>query len=94
MRVRIYLYATLRELAGGKRIVEVEVPEGATVLEALLEADRKIPGLAGEILDSGRVREGYKVMVSGRDVDFEGGPGARRLREGEEIHVFPPVAGG
>jgi len=92
-RVRVRLYATLRERAGGRLEVEVEVPEGAMVLDALRAVEAQAPGLLEEIIDSGRVREGYKVMVDGRDVDFEGGL-KRRLRGGEVIHVFPPLAGG
>ena len=92
-RVVVRLYATLREKAGGNGVFELELPGGSTVLDALREVDSRVPGLLDEVVDDSRVREGYKVLVNGRDVDFEGGLG-RRLGEGDIIHVFPPVAGG
>ncbi len=93
VKVRVYLYATLRERAGGRRVIEVDLPEGATVRDALLAASREAPGLYDEVVEDGRVRVMYKVLVDGRDVDFLEGL-STRLRDGSEVHVFPPVAGG
>ena len=91
--VRAYLFATLRERAGGRRVFEVCLPKGSTVMDLLKKLDEEAPGLVEEVVENGRVREGYKVMVNGRDVDFLGGL-QLALQDGWEIHVFPPVAGG
>jgi len=91
--VKAYLFATLRERAGGRRFFEVCLPRGSTVMDLLRHLDREAPGLLEEVVEDGRVREGYKVMINGRDVDFLGGLGIE-LEDGWEIHIFPPVAGG
>jgi len=90
---RVYLFATLRERAGGRRFFRLCLPRGSTLMDLLRRLDEEVPGLLEEVVEDGRVREGYKVMVNGRDADFLGGLGIE-LEDGWEIHVFPPVAGG
>ncbi len=93
MRVKVYLYATLRDRAGGLRRLELDLPDEASVRDLIARLEEAAPGITGELVDDGRVREGYKVMVNGRDVDFLEGLDTR-LGDGDEVHIFPPVAGG
>lgn len=77
MIVTVRLYATLRDLAPGRKSeIELDVPEGTSV--AKLMAQLGVP--------SGLVR---KVFVGGvaRDDTYV-------LRRGDEVGVFPPIAGG
>ncbi len=45
MEVRVRLFATLRQLAGWSQ-QPLNLPDGATVRDALAELDRQYPGLS------------------------------------------------
>ncbi|MCE4601120.1 MAG: MoaD family protein [Desulfurococcales archaeon] len=85
--VKLRVYATLIE-AVGRRAMDVSMPRGSRVIDLLLRT-----GLAGVVLEDGRVREMYKVLVNGRDIEFLDGLDTV-LRDGDVVDVFPPVAGG
>ncbi len=74
MRVKIKLFATLRNFGPEEQMVEV--PENATLEEAIrgLNLPEKIPLLK---------------IVNGehRSLDYV-------LKEGDEVALFPPIAGG
>jgi molybdopterin synthase sulfur carrier subunit len=79
MKVRVKLFATLRELfpeLGIGEAMEVEVPEGASV--GALISHLKLPP-----------EEVKLVYVNGRLRDKD-----HVLSEGDEIGIFPPVGGG
>ena len=80
MRLEVRLFAFLRDLAGTDRL-ELELPEGSTVAD-LLEAVRRVPGLE-------RMPGGTAVAVEREYADP-----ARPLRNGEEVALIAPVAGG
>lgn len=85
MKVKVELYASLRERAGFKE-AEYDLPSDATVAD-LLEALRARLGL------SLREVEACKVLIDGKDVEALGGRSAP-LREGCRVSIFPPIAGG
>jgi molybdopterin converting factor small subunit len=74
MKVKIKLFATLRNYGPDEQ--EVELPANATLEDAiqLLNLPEKIPLL--------------------KIVDGEHRPGKHPLKEGDEIALFPPIAGG
>jgi MoaE-MoaD fusion protein len=80
--VSVRLFAVLRERAGRDRI-ELELPEGATVADALgaLDAHEKLTGA----LD----RHGVVMAVNRQYA-----PADARLHEGDEVALIPPVSGG
>ncbi len=82
MEVELRLFAVLRERAGRDRLT-VELPEGATVAEALAAAGRE-PGL-GEILAALPVR----VAVNREYATPEA-----IVAAGDELALIPPVSGG
>jgi molybdopterin converting factor subunit 1 len=82
MEVEVRLFAMLRERAG-RESVTVEVPDGATVSDALAAVGRS-HGLA-ELLDSMPV-----VMAVNRDY----ATGDEPLAAGDELALIPPVSGG
>ena len=90
----IRLYATLRARADGERELDVGWPAGAPIGDVIRELIARKPGLEGHILDArGMVVPYVSVFVEGRDIRYLGGL-ATALADGDEIAIFPPVAGG
>lgn len=85
MRVKVELYASLRERAGAKEI-ELELPQGSTLAD-LLELLKERVGMDGAEL------EALKILIDGRPAEGLGGARAP-LRDGCSVSVFPPIAGG
>jgi len=85
--VTLRVYATLIEIVG-LRIKKVSVTSGETIEEFLRKTK-----LYDVIIENGRVKSMYKVLVNGRDIEFLDGL-KTRLKDGDVIDVFPPVAGG
>lgn len=68
--------------------------EGANLEAALTGLDAKSPGLSASVLDDqGKVRKNVIVIVNGDTVSHLI-PAEIRLRDGDEVHVLPHVAGG
>ena len=81
MKVRVQLYAQLRELVGIHEL-EFELPQGATVRELLEKIYAQKPAL----------RAHDNTILVGAGLEFV----ARnyKLNPGEEIAIMPPVQGG
>ncbi len=90
----IRLYATLRARADGERDVEIAWTPGASVGDVIRDLVARKPGLAGHILDArGGVVPYVAVFIDGRDIRHLDGL-RTALAAGDEIAIFPPVAGG
>ncbi len=88
----VQLYATLRPLAGRRR-VRLDLGE-TTVGEVLDELVSKYPDLHDALFDAeGRVRRYVAIMVEGRDIRHLAGL-ETPVAEDSEMDIFPPVAGG
>lgn len=83
MRVEVRLFANLRESAARDRLA-LELPEGATVADALAAAAAADPGL-GEALAAIPVRAALN-----REYVAE----ATAVGDGDELALIPPVSGG
>lgn len=81
MRVRVRLFASLREAAGIEQL-ELELPDGATVEEAWRRLAGAHPALAPR-------RRSLAVAVNRRYARFE-----EPLGPGDEVVFIPPVSGG
>jgi len=81
MRVRVRLFAWLRE-AAGLREAELSLPEGATAEEAWRQLTVAHPVLAAR-------RAGLLASVNRRYTGFD-----TALAEGDEVVFIPPVSGG
>ena len=81
MRVRIRLFAALRE-AAGQASLELELPEGATPEDAWKALTARYPALAPR-------RASLAASVNRRYVPFDEG-----LAGGDELVFIPPVSGG
>ncbi|HXE41338.1 MAG TPA: MoaD/ThiS family protein [Azonexus sp.] len=83
MRITIKLYATLTDYLPGNAVgnrVDVELPEGCTVVGALAPF-----GLPTKLT--------HLVLVDGTFITPED-RNVRPLKDGEVLAVWPPVAGG
>ena len=81
MKIRVLLFARLRELAG-REIIELELEPGGTIGDAWNRLRGSIPALA----------EFVPPPLSARNQDHArmGEP----VEDGDEIAFFPPVSGG
>ncbi len=82
MEVEVRLFAVFRERAGRDRLA-LELPEGATVADALAAAARE-PGL-GELLPRMPARVAVNHEYASEDAVIEAG---------DELALIPPVSGG
>lgn len=82
MEVEVRLFAMLRERAGTERLT-LELPDGATVADALTAA-RRAAGL-GDLLGAMPVRAALNREYVGEDAP---------IRAGDELALIPPVSGG
>ena len=83
MRVRVLLFASLRE-AAGRDVVELDLPEGAAVedvLASLRARGDRLAGVLRELRPMAALRERYVEPTA-------------PLAEGDEVALLPPVSGG
>lgn len=91
MTVRVRFFAQFRERYGGDH--RVDPPEGATVADTV----RAVTG-TGAAEDSavgpdGHLRDYVILMRNGTRLEHDEAEAAR-VEDGDELAVFPPVAGG
>jgi MoaD family protein len=91
-RVEVRVYATLRAIVGGR---SVALPGAcATVDDAIGALVERFPDLRSHLFtESGDLRPFIAVMVSGRDIRHLDGR-QTVLQPGDELDIFPAVAGG
>ncbi len=88
IKVILRVYGALREKLGwSSREVMLK---GSATLGNLLE---KIPDLSEYIVRDGELSEYFIVLINGKHAQFLGGLRAR-LKNGDEVDIFPPGAGG
>ncbi len=88
MRVKVRYFARYRSLVGtGEE--EVEVPEGATVIDLIEKLKELHPVLKNEVFAEDDDLADVNVSRNGRYVRFD-----EILKEGDTVALFPPVSGG
>ncbi|NHJ13519.1 MAG: MoaD/ThiS family protein [Candidatus Thorarchaeota archaeon] len=93
MRVKIRFFAHFRDLIGGSGIVELDLEEGATI-SLLLEELFMNPRIKDGLCDTDKgLSAGVTILKNGREVKFLEGM-ETPLNSGDEIAIFPPIAGG
>ena len=92
MSVRVRFFARFRELLGTDIITE---PQAGTSLAALVSgiAQKNRDGYDAIFDDHGTFREFVIVMRNGKRIEIADA-GKTDVSDGDEIAVFPPVAGG
>jgi sulfur-carrier protein len=92
MRVRVRFFARFRELLGNEIIAEVA--DGTTLPDLVKQVSRKNSEGHNAIFDEhGHFREYVILMRNARRIDIA--DAAKHIvADGDDIAVFPPVAGG
>lgn len=94
MKVTVNLYATFRLIAGMKQIA-LELPEGATVDQAVREVVKRAPVLYAHWYNAdGDLYPHVHVFLNGSDVSTLPQGFDTPLQAEAELDFFPPVAGG
>jgi sulfur-carrier protein len=92
--MQVKFFATLRAVVGGP-LVELDLPEGATVRQVIDELVHRYPGLERELLnEAGELYQHVHVFVGGRDANFLEKGLDTPLKTEDVIGVFPAVGGG
>lgn len=91
MAVTVRLPVTLRQWAGGQKVITVDP---APVGEAIRTLCTEYPGVGERVLDEGgQARRFVNIYVNGEDVRLLQGPDTP-LQDGDEVIIAPAVAGG
>jgi molybdopterin synthase sulfur carrier subunit len=88
MRVTVRYFARYRSLVG-KGEEEVELPDGATVMDLIEKLKEKHPVLKNEVFAEEDDLADVNVSRNGRYVKFD-----EILKDGDVVALFPPVSGG
>lgn len=92
--MHINLYATFR-LAAGVKTIQLDLPAGATVQQAVLAAVEKHPALRVHWLnDAGEIHAHVHCLLNGEDVSSLATGWQSPVHPGDSLDFFPPVAGG
>lgn len=94
MTVRVRLAETLRPHAAGAKVVELDIGEGATVVEVLDALDVVHPAVGRRVRDeTGAQRQHVNVFVGADNVrDLDGL--ASVVPAGTDVSILPAVSGG
>jgi len=88
------LYATFRMLAGVKT-VEIDLPAGATVRQAVEAIVTQLPVLRSHWLnEAGELHAHVHIFLNGEDVSTLPSGLDTALQRSDGLEFFPPVAGG
>jgi molybdopterin synthase sulfur carrier subunit len=92
--IKVRLFATFRLLAGIKSL-ELNLPAGATVQDAVLAIVGQIPALRPHWLDeSDELHAHVHILLDGEDVMTLPDGLRSKLMADSVLDFFPPVAGG
>ena len=91
MEIELRLFANFREATGKKRLSR-EFDGSITVRDVLTSLEDEYPDI--DLYDTdGDLREYLSILKNGRDITFLDGE-ETVLEDGDELSIFPPVAGG
>ncbi|MFQ5435190.1 MAG: ubiquitin-like small modifier protein 1 [Anaerolineae bacterium] len=92
--MKIHFYATLRQIAGQKT-VEFDLPDGATLRQALAAILEQFPPMERELVDeNGELYQHVHMFVNGRDAPYLSQQMETIVKPGDKVDVFPAVGGG
>ncbi len=92
MKVRVRFFARFRELFGPEHTAEVE--EGTSVATLLQTIARDHPEGRSALFDENGAFRSYVILMHNGERIETSRAGDIQVSEGDEVAVFPPVAGG
>ena len=96
MKIKIKSFLTLKKMMGGQGSLKMEV-EAITLRELLEELSRRFgQGFRDMVLDPESMsRTGhFQILINGRNYRHFAGQIDTELKDGDEISIFPLIAGG
>ena len=93
MKVTVKFYSYLRDLIGKKTMVELDLDESATISHLLNELLLDPQIKAALLDDKQELNSDITLLKNGREIVFLDGM-ETKLEPGDEISIFPLVAGG
>lgn len=91
MKIKVKLFANFREATRQKE-VEVSTQNGA-VGDVIKSLATQYPGLEPLLYQDGKMKPYVNVLHNGQTIKGEEGLRAK-VKDGDEIALFPPVSGG
>lgn len=92
MELELRFFATFREAAGDKTVA-YEVDDDATVGDVLRSLEAEYEEFSDRLLVDGELAPQISVLKNGREVLHMDGV-ETSLDDGDQLSIFPPVAGG
>lgn len=96
MKIKVKGYLTIKKAMGNKLSLHLEF-ERATVKEVLDAMCKKLGRDFSDVVSdkqTGELSEHIRVFVNGRHYSFMPKRMDTELKDGDELSIFPPVAGG
>ncbi|MFQ5814167.1 MAG: hypothetical protein ACE5I2_13410 [Anaerolineae bacterium] len=88
--VKVVLWGEYKRLAGGKRELTINLPEGSTA-QILLERVAPLFGsafAAKVFTHDGRIRHGVSIFLNGREIDTGGTLPSRTVVPGGQVEIM------
>ncbi|MFC1838323.1 MoaD/ThiS family protein [Thermodesulfobacteriota bacterium] len=95
IRVNLYTILGIKDIIG-EREVGIEVPDNSSLSGLITEIVNRWGNGISEVLfepESKKIKAHLRLMVNGQDISFLDGLDTR-LKDGDEVMIFPPVSGG
>ena len=96
MTIRVKGYVTFRTLVGERRL-ELREGQPLSLHDLLVDLSAEIgAAFVEQVFDpaTGEVRAHVSILVNGRQFTHPADRLATSLKDGDEIAIFPPIAGG
>ena len=96
MKVKVRAFLTMKEVMGNQSSLELNLEEG-TILSLLKDLGEKFgEEFIGRVFESGKEELSGQVLVLVNGRNYSNLPEGLEtpLKEGDEVAIFPPIAGG
>ena len=96
MKIRVKAFLTLRKVMGDQALLEIEAGK-LTIRDLLKELSNRFGEEFRDMISDPETQSGFgyiQILVNGRHYRHLPNSLDTELKEGDELSIFPPVAGG